>query len=165
LSILLKEPIFVRFIVEKCDGRISVENKKKRAMIDELLEKKYDSDPIKAWRREIAKNLDEEEEEQKKGKDQDEDEVEEGRDFDYILGMKMWNLTKEKKEALLGERDKKLKEVKDLEAKSPDQLWLDDLDGLSAAVSFFIYVKIHALGLKFGRLVPIGAWTNSFEGF
>lgn len=129
------KPIYLRFIVEKCDSRITVENKKKRAMIDELLEKKYDSDPIKAWRREIAKNLDDEEEEQKKGKDEDADEVEEGRDFDYILGMKMWNLTKEKKEALLAERDKKLKEVKDLEAKSPDQLWLDDLDGLSAAVS------------------------------
>ena len=125
--------------MEKCDSRITVENKKKRAMIDELLEKKYDSDPIKAWRREIAKNLDDEEEEQKKGKDEDADEVEEGRDFDYILGMKMWNLTKEKKEALLAERDKKLKEVKDLEAKSPDQLWLDDLDGLSAAVSIWCF--------------------------
>lgn len=103
-------------------------------MIDELLEKKYDSDPVKAWRKEIAKSMDEEEDEQKKGKDDDPDLVEEGRDFDYILGMKLWTLTKEKKEALLAERDKKLREVKDLEAKSPQQLWLDDLDGLSAAV-------------------------------
>jgi DNA topoisomerase II len=134
--------------VEKCDSRITVENKKKRAMIDELLEKKYDSDPIKAWRREIAKNLDDEEEEQKKGKDEDADEVEEGRDFDYILGMKMWNLTKEKKEALLAERDKKLKEVKDLEAKSPDQLWLDDLDGLSAAVSIWCFCNFTTKGTQ-----------------
>lgn len=132
--------MFPRFIVEKCDGRITVENKKKRAMIDELLEKKYDSDPIKAWKREIAKNLDEEEEELK-NKGEDADEVEEGRDFDYILGMKLWNLTKEKKEALLGERDKKLREVKDLEAQTPEQLWLNDLDGLSAAVSS-IHLKI-----------------------
>ena len=113
-----------------------IEEKHRDGRIDELLERKYDSDPIKTWKREIAKSLDDEEEE-KKGKD-DEEEEEEGRDFDYILGMKLWSLTKERKEALLVERDRKLKEVKDLEAKSPEQLWNDDLDALSAAVSFGI---------------------------
>ena len=40
-----------RFILEKCDGSLKVENKKKKIMIDELARRGYDSDPIKAWKR------------------------------------------------------------------------------------------------------------------
>jgi len=39
-----------RFILEKCDGTLTVENKRKKAMIDELQRKGYDSDPIKKWK-------------------------------------------------------------------------------------------------------------------
>ncbi|XP_046685574.1 DNA topoisomerase 2-alpha-like, partial [Homalodisca vitripennis] len=39
-----------RFIVEKCDGILTIENKKKKAMIEELVKKGYDSDPVKAWK-------------------------------------------------------------------------------------------------------------------
>lgn len=39
-----------RFILEKCDGRLTIENKKKKAMIDELMKKGYDSDPVKYWK-------------------------------------------------------------------------------------------------------------------
>jgi len=37
-----------RFILEKCDGTLKVENKKKKIMIDELARRGYDSDPVKA---------------------------------------------------------------------------------------------------------------------
>lgn len=39
-----------RFIIEKCDGSLVVENKKKKEMIAELVRKKYDSDPVVAWK-------------------------------------------------------------------------------------------------------------------
>ena len=39
----------------------------------------------------------------------------------------MWNLTKEKKDALLKKRDEKLQEVEKLKAKSEKDLWEDDL--------------------------------------
>jgi len=39
-----------RFILEKCDGTLTVENKRRKAMIDELLRKGYDSDPVKKWK-------------------------------------------------------------------------------------------------------------------
>jgi DNA topoisomerase-2 len=39
-----------RFILEKCDGTIKIENKKKQIMIDELTRRGYDSDPVKAWK-------------------------------------------------------------------------------------------------------------------
>ena len=40
-----------RFILEKCDGTLKVENKKKKIMIDELSRRGYDSDPVKAWKK------------------------------------------------------------------------------------------------------------------
>jgi DNA topoisomerase-2 len=46
-----------RFILEKCDGVLVVENKKKKVMIDELKKKSYDPDPVKAWK--IRQNRDE----------------------------------------------------------------------------------------------------------
>ena len=40
-----------RFIKEKCDGKLVIENKKKKLMIEELVTKGYESDPIKAWKK------------------------------------------------------------------------------------------------------------------
>ena len=40
-----------RFILEKCDGTLKIENKKKKLMVDELSRRGYDSDPIKAWKK------------------------------------------------------------------------------------------------------------------
>merc|ERR1719228_2283743 len=42
-----------RFILEKCDGTLKIENKKKQIMIEELTRRGYDSDPIKAWKKSI----------------------------------------------------------------------------------------------------------------
>ena len=44
-----------RFILEKCDGTLKVENKKKKIMIDELARRGYDSDPVKAWKKSQVK--------------------------------------------------------------------------------------------------------------
>ena len=40
-----------RFILEKCDGTLKIENKKKKIMIEELSKRGYDSDPVKAWKK------------------------------------------------------------------------------------------------------------------
>lgn len=39
-----------RFIVEKCDGTLVVENKKKKDIIAELVRRNYESDPLVAWK-------------------------------------------------------------------------------------------------------------------
>ena len=112
-----------RFIVEKCDGRITVENKKKKYMIEELVQRKYDSDPVKAWKsRQVTLQAQEEE------ADAPEDEPEEGKDFDYILGMPMWSLTLERKEDLCKKRDEKQRELEALKRKTAADLYNDDLD-------------------------------------
>lgn len=58
-----------------------------------------------------------------------------GPDFDYLLGMNMWMLTKEKKDELLKKRDEKLQEMKTLKNKSPSDLWKEDLDHFLKEVS------------------------------
>ncbi|XP_039285262.1 DNA topoisomerase 2-alpha-like [Nilaparvata lugens] len=50
--------------------------------------------------------------------------------FDYLLGMAMWNLTKEKKDALIQKKDEKQQEYRILLAKTPQDLWVADLDTL-----------------------------------
>merc|ERR1712142_430663 len=116
-----------RFILEKCDGTLKIENKKKQVMIEELSRRGYDSDPIKAWKRSVSGGEDEEAE-----NDPDSQEVnvgkEKGPDYDYLLGMPMWNLTKEKKDELCKKRDDKQQELEKLKATTKEQLWEVDLD-------------------------------------
>ncbi|XP_042857446.1 DNA topoisomerase 2-alpha-like isoform X2 [Penaeus japonicus] len=117
-----------RFILEKCDGRLVIENKKKKEMIAELQRKGFDSDPVKAWKRVQDREAALEEEEGLHS-DSDHEEVDlKGPDYDYLLGMAMWSLTKERKDELLKKRDEKTQELEELKKKSPENLWLTDLD-------------------------------------
>jgi DNA topoisomerase-2 len=137
-----------RFIVEKCDKTLVVENKKRKAMIDELLKRGYAPDPVKEWKRKINAddaeddgNVDEEEQPEeeekplkggvKKPVDSEKafQKLSDVKKFDYLLGMSMWMLTEERKNELLKQRDNKLSELAAIRAKSPKQLWRDDLDG------------------------------------
>ena len=40
----------LRFILEKCDGSLVIENKRKKLMIQELITKNFDPDPVKRWK-------------------------------------------------------------------------------------------------------------------
>lgn len=116
-----------RFILEKCDGRLVIENKKKKEMIAELQRKGFDSDPVKAWKRVQDREAALEEEELQSESDQEEVDLK-GPDYDYLLGMAMWSLTKERKDELLKKRDEKNQELEELKKKTPENLWLNDLD-------------------------------------
>lgn len=108
-----------RFILEKCDGTLVVENKKRKAMIDELHRKGFDSDPVKKWK--IAQKLNE-------ASDSDSEEGHDGDlDYDYLLGMAMWSLTKERKDDLLKKKDEKHQELRHLRDMSKEDLWKKDL--------------------------------------
>ena len=60
--------------------------------------------------------------------DNDEEDVGSGPDYNYILSMPLWNLTREKKDELLKQRDGKSEELYQLRKKSPSDLWKDDLE-------------------------------------
>uniref|UniRef100_A0A672N7X2 DNA topoisomerase 2 n=1 Tax=Sinocyclocheilus grahami TaxID=75366 RepID=A0A672N7X2_SINGR len=83
-----------RFVLEKIEGKISIENKSKRDLIRMLVQKGYESDPVAAWNKAQEKVLD-------SGSSS-------GPNFNYILSMSLWCLTKEKVEELLKQRDLKV---------------------------------------------------------
>ncbi|XP_077291439.1 DNA topoisomerase 2 isoform X2 [Arctopsyche grandis] len=134
-----------RFIVEKCDKDLVVENKKRKALIEELKKRGYASDPVEVWKKRVQKELNIQEDEQEESESEKEEEetakgdkpidsekafaqLKEVKMYNYLLGMSMWMLTKEKKDELLKKKDQKLAEMSILKAKTPTTLWKDDLD-------------------------------------
>nr|XP_049706693.1 DNA topoisomerase 2-like isoform X2 [Helicoverpa armigera] len=134
-----------RFILEKCDKGLVVENKKRKVMVEELMKRGYAPDPISEWKKRASKmqgltalddepveSEDEPEPEPEKGKPVDPEKafqnLKEVKKFNYLLGMSMWMLTKEKKDELLKQRDQKLSELNALKAKTAATLWQEDLD-------------------------------------
>uniref|UniRef100_A0A3P9BTQ1 DNA topoisomerase II alpha n=1 Tax=Maylandia zebra TaxID=106582 RepID=A0A3P9BTQ1_9CICH len=105
-----------RFILEKIQGTLVIENKPKKELIRMLQQMGYDSDPVKTW-----KQAQEKEEEEGEGGEKDDST---GPDYNYLLSMPMWFLTKEKKEELLAP-------LNTLKKKSPADLWREDLAAFS----------------------------------
>lgn len=60
--------------------------------------------------------------------EEEESEDKSGPDFNYILNMALWCLSKEKKDELLKQRDDKAEELYQLRKKSREDLWRKDLD-------------------------------------
>ncbi|KAJ8273856.1 hypothetical protein GJAV_G00106260 [Gymnothorax javanicus] len=116
-----------RFVLEKIEGKITIENKSKRELIRLLLQRGYESDPVAAWNKAQEKSA---EEEDMDGNDSDssiDSGSSSGPNFNYILGMPLWCLTKEKVEELLKQRDSKKTELNELQRKTPEDLWKEDL--------------------------------------
>ncbi|XP_072343493.1 DNA topoisomerase 2-alpha [Scyliorhinus torazame] len=112
-----------RFILEKIEGVLVIENKPKRELIQLLLDRGYDSDPVKNWKESQEKD----EEPELEDTEGEATTTSSGADFNYLLNMPLWYLTKEKKDELLKQRDVKEKEVKDLKQKTPTDIWKEDL--------------------------------------
>uniref|UniRef100_A0A673HX87 DNA topoisomerase 2 n=1 Tax=Sinocyclocheilus rhinocerous TaxID=307959 RepID=A0A673HX87_9TELE len=110
-----------RFILEKIQGTLVIENKPKKELIRMLQQMGYDSDPVKAWKDAQEKVQEDEDEEEK------EKEETSGPDYNYLLSMPMWYLTKEKKDELCRQRDAKTTELNTLKMKAPADLWKEDL--------------------------------------
>ncbi|XP_028820323.1 DNA topoisomerase 2-beta isoform X3 [Denticeps clupeoides] len=116
-----------RFVLEKIEGKISIENKSKRDLIRMLVQRGFESDPVATWNRVQEKS---QEEDDRNGSDSDSSVASistSGPNFNYILNMPLWCLTKEKVEELLKQRDQKKGELGDLQRKSSEDLWKEDL--------------------------------------
>ncbi|XP_019794933.1 DNA topoisomerase 2-alpha [Delphinus delphis] len=119
-----------RFILEKIDGKIIIENKPKKELIKVLIQRGYDSDPVKAWKEAQQKVADEEENEEsdnEKETEKSDSVTDSGPTFNYLLDMPLWYLTKEKKDELCRLRNEKEQELETLKRKSPSDLWKEDL--------------------------------------
>merc|ERR1712062_784472 len=116
-----------RFILEKCDGSLIIEKKKKKVMISELQKKNFDADPVKRWKA-AQKYSENSLDTQPDSEDTDTEEDTKDSDSDSLLGMAMWSLTQEKIDDLLKKKGDKHAELKRLQEKKLADLWNDDLD-------------------------------------
>ncbi|KAG8139989.1 hypothetical protein E2320_002718, partial [Naja naja] len=114
-----------RFILEKIEGKIVIENKPKKELIQVLIERGYDSDPVKAWKESQQKDMDENAEEDTDK--ENESTAANGADFNYLLNMPLWYLTKEKKDEMCKQRDNKETELENVKQKDPTELWREDM--------------------------------------
>jgi DNA topoisomerase II len=116
-----------RFIDEVCSGDLIVSNRKRADILADLQARGYDM-------------LHKEDDKKESSDEELDDENEELSDsvlakgYDYLLGMKIWSLTFEKAEELRRQLAEKENEVKILEATSPSQIWLKDLDDIEVAL-------------------------------
>lgn len=120
-----------KFILEKCSGQITVENKKRKVLIEELLKRGYKPDPVMVWKLKNLKEEDEKSAEQESENEEDAKDFNKSSDvkkFDYLLGMSMWMLTEERKNELLRQSDNKKSELEILKKKTKFDLWQEDLD-------------------------------------
>lgn len=53
-----------RFITEKCNMTLTVENKKRKVIVEELLKRGYEPDPVKAWKKRTQSDEEKESEEE-----------------------------------------------------------------------------------------------------
>jgi len=117
-----------KFVTAVCDGELKISNRKRSDLLAQLVKMGFET-----FQKEDTK---------KKAGDDDEesDDEEETSDaelvkgFEYLLGMKLWSLTKEKVTKLEKELAEKTAEVEELEATAPHQIWWNDLDAIEDAL-------------------------------
>ncbi|KAL8576595.1 DNA topoisomerase 2-alpha [Nucella lapillus] len=149
-----------RFILEKIEGKVVIENKPKKDIIQMLVRRGYDSDPVKAWKEAQSK------EKQDESDDFDDNastasDMTGGPDFNYILNLPLWSLTKERKDELMKQGHSKREELAELRGKTPTGLWEDDLEQFMIVLDEVEEQEKsdrtgEALTLKMGKLGKVG---------
>lgn len=123
-----------RFILEKIDNLIKIENRRRKEMIGTLRERGYDQDPLVEWKKQQSQQQDKPDTQDEGDEDATEESEKDGEaggaGYNYLLGMPLWSLTRERKEDLLAKRDQKRAEVETLRRKTPEDLWDEDLNAL-----------------------------------
>eukprot|EP00531_Pseudo-nitzschia_arenysensis_P017060 CAMPEP_0116147982 /NCGR_PEP_ID=MMETSP0329-20121206/18076_1 /TAXON_ID=697910 /ORGANISM="Pseudo-nitzschia arenysensis, Strain B593" /LENGTH=1429 /DNA_ID=CAMNT_0003644009 /DNA_START=85 /DNA_END=4370 /DNA_ORIENTATION=- len=114
-----------RFVEEVCSGDLVVNNRKKTELLDDLQARGYDL--FDKTKKDENDDSDEENEDSSSYADL-------SRGYEYLLGMKLWNLTYEKVEELRKQLAEKTEELEKLESTQPSQIWLNDLDAIEVAL-------------------------------
>ena len=110
-----------RFVEEVCKNELIINNRKRKDILYELQERGYDLFDNKK------------EKEESESDDVPEENATDGelaRGYEYLLGMKIWNLTFEQVQKLRQQVEDKQKDVVDLEATPLSQLWENDLEAI-----------------------------------
>jgi DNA topoisomerase-2 len=124
-----------RFILEVVEERLVLRNKKKAKLVEELKEKGYtkNSHFPKVRSTKLAQGGQREEAPEGDGVAAAE-EGDEAKEYNYLLGMPMWNLTFEKVEEIKKSREEKENELRTLEKTHAKEIWNADLQEFLAVL-------------------------------
>ncbi|KAJ2162828.1 DNA topoisomerase 2 [Coemansia sp. RSA 552] len=111
-----------RFVMEIIQKKLTVSNRKRAELVKDLRDRGYEPMP-KAAKAVVAGDIESEEAAEA---------AEEASDYDYLLAMPIWNLTMEKFNKLVKEKDDIQRKLEDLLALTPTDLWNTDLDETEA---------------------------------
>lgn len=126
----------MRFILAVIKGELVVSNRKKKDILQDLKKQGYKTFSVKKEKKEDdAESTEESPTSNAIVEDDATQALSSG--YDYLLSMKLWNLTLEKVQELVRERDSKYDDLQQLQKKSPKDLWLIDLDALEVALHQF----------------------------
>jgi DNA topoisomerase-2 len=137
-----------RFIGEVISGTIVVTRRKKKELLDELKAKRYDPFPPQTKKKVSSTTVEEAEAEQPDGGEEDvmaqlsrdvegadpPEVLRATKDYDYLVGMKLWSLTAEMVARLQEQLKKSQSELEALEARPLRDLWLEDLAALEKSI-------------------------------
>jgi len=129
-----------RFILAVIDNKLVVSNRKKHELLADLAKKGFKAFNDKKAKRDVQDPESDDDE-------PDDDtsptaKLEKG--YDYLLSMKLWSLTMERVQALKSQAAEKRRELDTLLAKTPEDLWNEDLDALELALNDFDQVFAEA---------------------
>ncbi|CAI5729222.1 unnamed protein product [Hyaloperonospora brassicae] len=114
-----------RFVLAVVEGNLVVNNRKKQALLEELVAEGYDQ--ITAKSKSKKKN---DSDDPNESEEEDDNLADVSRGYDYLLSMKIWSLTKERVDKLRRELQDCENEYAVLEGRTVENLWLTDLDAL-----------------------------------
>ena len=120
-----------RFVEEVCNGSLIVSNRKRDELLGDLQERGFD---VINGTKNHNPSVDADDIESSEDNHDDISSSDLAKGYDYLLGMKIWTLTFEKAEALRSELAEKTKELEELVATDPSQIWLSDLDDIEQAL-------------------------------
>ena len=120
-----------RFVEEVCSGDLVVSNRKRVDLLRDLEERGYELFPKDPKKTSSDSEEDNEEEDSEEDSASD---AELAKGYEYLLGLKIWSLTKEKADKLRQELAEKTAQLEELEATEPSQIWLNDLDAIEIAL-------------------------------
>lgn len=115
-----------RYITELLEDKIDLRRKTNKQLAELLKERKYDSMDAKD-----AKDA-------SKDDNGGEDESSSGQGYKYLLKLPMDSVSEENVKKLLNEKEKKEKELSELNSKTVEQMWMKDLEELEVEYNKFV---------------------------
>mmetsp|Transcript_45949 Transcript_45949/g.114219 ORF Transcript_45949/g.114219 Transcript_45949/m.114219 type:complete len:792 (-) Transcript_45949:615-2990(-) len=131
----------VKFVLAVVNEELEIRNRKRQLLLDELQNLGFDAMSAILEGAHKGPEGDVPDPDQVDKEDESVEDGDEGmgvvkaKDYDYLLGMAMWNLTQEKVEELRKQKGDKETELDTLRRTTEHQLWEKDLDALEVALA------------------------------